>query len=60
MRSEEAKRREMFVLIGLCCFVYVCFVFVFQVSASAFAFLFSEMVQYFQNRVTSISDLERK
>jgi hypothetical protein len=31
-----------------------------QVSASAFAFLFSEMVQYSQNRVTSIPDLERK
>ncbi|CAN0306387.1 unnamed protein product, partial [Ectocarpus sp. 8 AP-2014] len=31
-----------------------------QVSLSAFSFLFSEMVQYFQDRVTSIADLERK
>lgn len=27
---------------------------------SAFSFMFSEMVQYFQDRVTSIADLERK
>lgn len=31
-----------------------------QVSLSAFAFLFSELVQYCQNRVESISDLEKK
>lgn len=31
-----------------------------QVSLSSFAFLFSEMVQYSQNRVSSIADLERK
>eukprot|EP00903_Cladosiphon_okamuranus_P012181 g11424.t1 len=31
-----------------------------EVSLSAFSFLFSEMVQYFQDRVTSIADLERK
>jgi hypothetical protein len=31
-----------------------------QVSLSAFALLFSEMIQYNQNRVESISDLERK
>ena len=31
-----------------------------QVSLSAFSFMFSEMVQYFQDRVTSITDLERK
>ncbi|CAN0008822.1 unnamed protein product [Discosporangium mesarthrocarpum] len=31
-----------------------------EVSLSAFSFLFSEMVQYMQNRVTSIADLERK
>jgi trafficking protein particle complex subunit 5 len=30
------------------------------VSLSAFAFLFSEIVQYFQNRVDSVSDLEKK
>ena len=30
------------------------------VSLSAFAFLFSEMVQYHQNRVDSISELERR
>ena len=30
------------------------------VSLSAFSFLFSEIVQYSQNRVNSISDLERK
>ena len=32
----------------------------YQVSLSAFSFLFSEMVQYYQNRVLSIADLERK
>jgi len=31
-----------------------------EVSLSAFSFLFSEMVQYYQNRVLSIADLERK
>lgn len=31
-----------------------------EVSLSAFSFMFSEMVQYFQDRVTSIADLERK
>lgn len=31
-----------------------------QVSVSAFAFLFSELVQYSQNRVTSVSDLEKR
>jgi hypothetical protein len=31
-----------------------------QVSLSAFSFLFSEIVQYYQNRVLSIGDLERK
>lgn len=31
-----------------------------QVSLSAFAFLFSELVQYNQNRVSSIEDLEKK
>ncbi|CAM9930446.1 unnamed protein product, partial [Heterosigma akashiwo] len=31
-----------------------------QVSLSAFSFLFSEMVQYNQNRVMSISDLEKR
>mmetsp|Transcript_11736 Transcript_11736/g.17779 ORF Transcript_11736/g.17779 Transcript_11736/m.17779 type:complete len:194 (+) Transcript_11736:75-656(+) len=31
-----------------------------EVSLSSFAFLFSEIVQYSQNRVTSIGDLERK
>lgn len=31
-----------------------------QVSQSAFALLFSEMIQYSQNRVESISDLERR
>ena len=31
-----------------------------QVSLSAFALLFSELVQYNQNRVTSVADLERK
>eukprot|EP00904_Undaria_pinnatifida_P010941 jgi/Undpi1/6978/HiC_scaffold_21.g09452.m1 len=31
-----------------------------EVSLSAFSFMFSEMVQYFQDRVTSITDLERK
>ncbi|CAM9648901.1 unnamed protein product [Phaeothamnion confervicola] len=31
-----------------------------EVSLSAFAFLLSEMVQYYQNRVTSIDGLERK
>ena len=30
------------------------------VSQSAFSFLFSEIVQYSQNRVNSIADLERK
>uniref|UniRef100_A0A6V1NSM5 Trafficking protein particle complex subunit n=1 Tax=Heterosigma akashiwo TaxID=2829 RepID=A0A6V1NSM5_HETAK len=31
-----------------------------EVSLSAFSFLFSEMVQYNQNRVMSISDLEKR
>jgi hypothetical protein len=31
-----------------------------EVSLSAFAFLFSEVVQYAQNRVSSVSDLERR
>lgn len=31
-----------------------------EVSLSSFALLFSEIVQYNQNRVTSIGDLERK
>ena len=31
-----------------------------EVSLSAFALLFSELVQYSQNRVSSVSDLERK
>lgn len=31
-----------------------------EVSLSSFAFLFSEIVQYTQNRVTSVADLERK
>jgi trafficking protein particle complex subunit 5 len=31
-----------------------------EVSLSSFALLFSEIVQYSQNRVTSIGDLERK
>jgi len=31
-----------------------------EVSHSAFALLFSELVQYSQNRVSSVSDLERK
>jgi hypothetical protein len=31
-----------------------------EVSLSSFALLFSEIVQYNQNRVDSISDLERK
>ncbi len=31
-----------------------------DVSLSAFAFLFSELVQYSQNRVESIADLEEK
>ena len=31
-----------------------------EVSASAFAFLFSEMVQYTQKRVSGINDLERR
>lgn len=31
-----------------------------EVSLSAFSFLFSEMVQYYQSRVLSIADLERK
>eukprot|EP01032_Pedospumella_encystans_P023805 gene23805-26942_t len=31
-----------------------------EVSLSAFAFIFSELVQYNQNRVTSVSDLEKK
>ncbi|KAF9243725.1 NO signaling/Golgi transport ligand-binding domain-containing protein [Melanogaster broomeanus] len=31
-----------------------------EVSASAFAFLFSEVVQYTQKRVTGINDLERR
>jgi len=31
-----------------------------SVSLSAFAYLFSELVQYHQNKVTSISDLERR
>ena len=31
-----------------------------EISASAFAFLFSEMVQYTQKRVSGINDLERR
>jgi hypothetical protein len=31
-----------------------------EVSASAFAFMFSEMVQYTQKRVSGIADLERR
>jgi len=31
-----------------------------EVSASAFAFLFSEIVQYMQKRVSGIDDLERR
>lgn len=31
-----------------------------QVSLSSFAFLFSEIVQYSQTRVSSIADLEKK
>jgi hypothetical protein len=31
-----------------------------EVSLSAFAFLFSEVVQYTQNRVTSVADLEKR
>lgn len=31
-----------------------------EVSASAFAFLFSEIVQYMQKRVSGINDLERR
>jgi trafficking protein particle complex subunit 5 len=31
-----------------------------EVSASAFAFLFSEVVQYTQKRVSGINDLERR
>jgi hypothetical protein len=31
-----------------------------EVSSSAFALLFSELVQYAQNRVSSVSDLERR
>lgn len=31
-----------------------------EVSASAFAFLFSEMIQYTQKRVSGIGDLERR
>lgn len=31
-----------------------------EVSLSAFAFLFSEMVQYFQNRVDSVTGLEKR
>lgn len=31
-----------------------------EVSASAFAFLFSEIVQYTQKRVSGINDLERQ
>lgn len=31
-----------------------------QVALSAFAYLFSEMVQYCQSRVSNISELERK
>jgi trafficking protein particle complex subunit 5 len=31
-----------------------------EVALSSFALLFSEIVQYFQNRVTSVNDLERK
>jgi hypothetical protein len=31
-----------------------------EISASAFAFLFSEMVQYTQKRVSGIADLERR
>jgi hypothetical protein len=31
-----------------------------EVSLSSFAFLFSEIVQYSQNRVASVADLERK
>lgn len=31
-----------------------------EVSASAFAFLFSEVVQYMQKRVSGINDLERR
>ena len=32
----------------------------YKVSLSAFSFLFSELVQYNQNRVDSIHDLEKK
>jgi len=31
-----------------------------QVSLSSFAFLFSELVQYHQSRVSSVTELERK
>lgn len=31
-----------------------------QVALSAFAYLFSELVQYCQSRVSNISELERK
>lgn len=31
-----------------------------QISLSSFAFLFSELVQYCQSRVSNISELERK
>ena len=31
-----------------------------EVSASAFAYVYSELVQYHQNRVDSISELERR
>jgi hypothetical protein len=31
-----------------------------EVALSSFSFLFSEIVQYSQNRVTSVADLERK
>jgi hypothetical protein len=31
-----------------------------EISASAFAFLFSEIVQYTQKRVSGINDLERR
>lgn len=34
--------------------------FSFEVSLSAFAFLFSELVQYNQNRVESVNDLEKR
>ena len=31
-----------------------------QISLSSFAYLFSELVQYCQSRVSNIGDLERK